>query len=179
MLHFVTDMTRKEGNCTTHVIDGYTTRKTYLGAVHEIGKMVAKIDAGEGEILTSIKTETEAKQALLKNVGNDTYCFELEEVPCACEYDEETDETKYEDGHFYFLIRFFVWEEEETTTEATEEPEAEINTGKTFRLVTGELYKITKVSDLTVWAVRMYGEYEGAASLFHKEEIEFYLDYWK
>ena len=55
----------------------------------------------------------------------------------------------------------------------------EIKIGKTFRLVTGELYKITKVSDLTVWAVRMYGEYEGAASLFHKEEIEFYLNYWK
>lgn len=128
MIHFMTDITRKEGSCTTHTIDGYTTRKTILGAAHEIGKAIAKIDAGEGELLLSAKTEREAKDLLVKNTGSENYCFELEEVPCACEWDEETDETKYEDGHFYFLIRFFVWE-------ATEEPEVEENEPETILIV--------------------------------------------
>lgn len=137
MIHFMTDETRTErfGNqiCTTHNVDGYTTRKTILGAVHEIGKAIAKIDAGEGEILTSVKTEAEAKQALVSNCFTEKtphYCFELEEVSCASEWDEEKEEMKCEDGNFYFHIRFFVWEEieaeeNETETEAQEQQTTE------------------------------------------------------
>ena len=128
MIHFITDETRtiRYGKeiCTIHNVDGYTTRKTILGAVHEIGKAIAKIDAGEGEVLTSVKTEAEAKQALVPNCFAEhgtSYCFELEEVACASEWNEEKQEMNYEDGNFYFHIRFFVWEEVEE--EATEAPE--------------------------------------------------------
>lgn len=127
----MTDETRTErhGNqiCTIHNVDGYTTKKTYLGAVHEIGKAIAKIDAGEGELLISAKTEAEAKECLVKNViaeHGTSYCFELEEVSCASEWDEETEEMKYEDGHFYFHIRFFVWEDAEEAEEQEQEQEA-------------------------------------------------------
>lgn len=133
MIHFMTDETRttRYGKeiCTIHNVDGYTTRKTILGAVHEIGKAIAKIDAGEGEILTSVKTEAEAKQTLVSNCFAEhgtSYCFELEEVSCASEWDEEKEEMNYEEGNFYFHIRFFVWEEveeEQETTEATEATE--------------------------------------------------------
>lgn len=124
MIHFITDETRtiryEKEICTIHNVDGYTTRKTILGAVHEIGKAIAKIDAGEGEVLTSVKTAAEAKETLIQNTSADTYCFELEEVSCASEWDEEKQEMNYEDGNFYFHIRFFVWEEVEE--EATEAP---------------------------------------------------------
>ena len=112
MLNFTEIQTRVNGNCTTFNVDGYTTKKTILGAVHEIGKFISEIEEEEGTILTSIKTEKEAKEALIRNTSADSYCFELEEVSCASMYDEEADEILYAEGKYYFHIRFFVWDEE-------------------------------------------------------------------
>lgn len=119
MLHFVEADVRKEGNVITVNMDGYTDRKTVLGAVHEIGHEVAKYDQGEGELLLSAKTTAEAKALQVlpsaytaaegRNIG---YIFELEEVSCASRYNEETDSCEYEDGTFYFHIRFFIIEED-------------------------------------------------------------------
>lgn len=119
MLHFVEADIRKEGNVITVNMDGYTDRKTVLGAVHEIGREVAKYDQGEGELLLSAKTAAEAKglQVLpsaypTAEDRNNGYIFELEEVSCATRYDEETDSCEYEDGTYYFHIRFFIVEED-------------------------------------------------------------------
>lgn len=119
MLHFVEADVRKEGNVITVNMDGYTDRKTVLGAVHEIGREVAKYDQGEGELLLSAKTAAEAKglQVLpsaypTAEDRNNGYIFELEEVSCATLYDEETDTCKYENGTYYFHIRFFITEED-------------------------------------------------------------------
>lgn len=123
MTHFVEVETRRNGKVTAYNMDGYTTRKTVMGALHEISKEVAKIDVGEAEILANVKTESEAKNALVRNESADTYCLELEEVTCASSYNEETDEVEYEEGHFYFHIRFFVWSDDEEEEIAEQERE--------------------------------------------------------
>ena len=119
-LHYVETIRRElENGVAAVTIDGYTTRKTYLGAVHEIGKLVNEIVPGEGDWMISVKTEREARESLVKNsMDIYNYCFELEEVCCASQFNEETDEMEYEEGHFYFMIRTF---EEVEETEETEE----------------------------------------------------------
>jgi hypothetical protein len=119
MLHFVESDVRKDGNVIAVNMDGYTDRKTVLGAVHEIGREVAKYDQGEGELLLSAKTTAEAKglQVLpsaypTAEDRNNGYIFELEEVSCATRYDEESDTCEYADGTYYFHIRFFITEED-------------------------------------------------------------------
>ena len=112
MLHFVEDITRTEGTRTLHNIDGYTTRKTLVGACHDIGKYVKDIDQDEAHMLLSVKTEAEAKCLFVRATdyakGDKIhYIFEMEEVPCATMYDEENDENIYDEGNYYFHILFY------------------------------------------------------------------------
>lgn len=126
-INFFEVETRRNGKCTVYNCDGYTTRKTVLGAVHEIGKQISKIDAGEGDILISARTEADAKACMVRNESAETYCFELEEVPGASRWDEEAEEIEYAEGTYYFHIRFCVWDEENEETENNEESEGKKN----------------------------------------------------
>ena len=109
MLHFVEIEKRMNKYGTmTYNVDGYSDRKTLSGAIREIGREISKIDAGEGELITkNAHTKEDALSLLVQNTSADTYCFEMEDVPCASRYNEETDEVEYQEGNYYFHIRFF------------------------------------------------------------------------
>jgi hypothetical protein len=95
----------------TITVDGYSDRKTFAGAVRDFGRYIEKhFRNGEGDAIISIVNDgiDEFNQVIVpaKESGNNGYFFEVDEVECASYIDEETDETKYGDGHFYLVMRF-------------------------------------------------------------------------
>ena len=94
----------------TITVDGYSDRKTFAGAVRDFGRYIEKhFHNGEGDAIISIVNDgiDEFNQVIVpaeESCGG--YFFEVEEVECASCIDEETDEMKYADGHFYLVMRF-------------------------------------------------------------------------
>lgn len=113
MINFMTVQKAERNNgVTIYNVDGYTTRRTYTGAAHEVGRAIASLSKTEADLFLSAKTEAEVKGLLCPfRAGEDNYIFELEEVSQAARYDEETDTMDFADGSFYFHVRFFVWDE--------------------------------------------------------------------
>lgn len=93
--------TRTLGNLV--VIDGYSNRKTLVGAINEMGRFIAKnIDAAEGRMILDYGVAS--LQPAKYSYGG--YFFEIEEVPCASRIvDEETDEIEYTDANYYLVCR--------------------------------------------------------------------------
>ena len=87
-------------------LDGYSDRKTLRGALKDLAREVAKIDKGEADCITEYLDDTleMVRQGMTNEPGY--YYIEALEVGCACQYNEETGETKYADGHWYLYIRF-------------------------------------------------------------------------
>lgn len=95
----------------TITVDGYSDRKTFAGAIRDFGRYIEKqYHNGEGDAIISILNDgiDEHNQIIVpaKEAGKYGYFFEVEEVECASDIDEETDEMKYADGHFYLVMRF-------------------------------------------------------------------------
>ena len=87
---------------TSIIIDGYSKAKTENGAIADMGRYIAKhFDKSEGENLQQFKSECliDAKDS------NGGYFLEVEEVGCASQYNEETDEMEYKEANFYVVCR--------------------------------------------------------------------------
>lgn len=102
MMNFVQAEMRKG----TMNLDGYSTNKTLRGALKDLAREVAKYDKGEAEAITNNIDETIAavKDGMINEPG--CYYIEAEEVECASQFNEETDEMEYAEGHWYLYIRY-------------------------------------------------------------------------
>lgn len=93
----------------TITIDGYTSNKTERGVIKDVARAIEKYDKEEAKsLLETLKMGIdEYNNPFLKNNYDcDSYCFEYEEVPCATNYNDKTDEVEYKEGYCnYFCIR--------------------------------------------------------------------------
>lgn len=100
----------KEDYSATMTIDGYSTAKTILGVVRDIEREVAKIESIKNQSSWySCTSKKEAEELLL--TANNSYggfYLEIEEVGCASQMNEDTDEMEYKDGNFYFCTRVVI-----------------------------------------------------------------------
>jgi hypothetical protein len=86
----------------TVTIDGYSNRKTLLGAIKEFGRWIAK-NVNEAEGMSIVKYGVEAMLSAENSCGG--YFLEAEEVSCASEWNEETEEMEYKEGRWYLCCR--------------------------------------------------------------------------
>lgn len=91
------------------VIDGYTSNKTIKGIIRDVARAVEKYDRMEAESLRSFlkyKIDEYNNPFIEAKNSNNGYFFEVEEVPCATKYNENTSENEYREGFTtYFCIR--------------------------------------------------------------------------
>lgn len=93
---------------TTLTIDGYSSAKTLRGVMHDIARALKKIHPIESEAFNDIRTEQDAINILDCTPQNSEGGFfvQVEEVPCASQYNENKDEMEYKDGYnYYFCTR--------------------------------------------------------------------------
>lgn len=90
-------------------IDCYSSAKTVLGAIHDLGRYVARnVDKGEGDCLRNMTKEDLELGALdIENIVGEYY-LEVEEVSCASRYNEDTDSVEYKDGYNYYVYLRYV-----------------------------------------------------------------------
>lgn len=90
------------------IVDGYSDCKTRLGAIRDFGRWIRdNIDEGEGNAMIESGKDalipfTESMRQYWREYGP-CYYFEMEEVPCASLYNEDTDGVAYEEGHWYLV----------------------------------------------------------------------------
>lgn len=84
-------------------VDGYSKAKTVKGAIADMGRYIAKhFNETEGNFLRKYKED-----ALLPAKCSDGgYYLEVEEVPCASRWHEDTEEMEYKDANYYVVCRF-------------------------------------------------------------------------
>lgn len=90
-------------------MDGYSKAKTLKGALKDLAREVAKIDAGEGRNISEYIDET--AQMVIDGMPNEPgyWYIEAEEVSCATRLknpDSDDPEMEYADGNWYLYIRF-------------------------------------------------------------------------
>ncbi|MEY8352572.1 hypothetical protein AALB39_04355 [Lachnospiraceae bacterium 54-53] len=86
----------------TMTVDGYSNAKTINGAISEFGRYIVKhFSKSEGSALIENKQE-----CLCFPVVDNEYFFTIEEVPCATQWNEESEEMEYADGNYYLCMRF-------------------------------------------------------------------------
>ena len=92
---------------TTLIIDGYSSAKTINGVMHDIARIMKKVLPNEYEpFMTANKEEAENLLGCTPEVSEGGFFVEVEEVPCACQINEDTDEMEYKDGYnYYFCTR--------------------------------------------------------------------------
>lgn len=84
----------------TITIDGYSNRKTVTAAIKEFGKWIAKnINETEGNAIAEYPEEAE-----IAPCDNDSYFFQIEEVPCAARI-ADNGEMEYSEVNFYMVCR--------------------------------------------------------------------------
>ena len=92
---------------TTLTIDGYSNAKTINGVMHDIARVMKKIVPREyTTFMTNGKADAEELLTCTAASSNGYFFVEIEEVPCASQYNEDTDEIQYKDGYnYYFCTR--------------------------------------------------------------------------
>ena len=88
----------------TSIVDGFSSAKTVKGAIADMGRYITKhLNKREGEGI--IENKEDALFPAKDSEGG--YYLEVEEVPCASQYNEDTDEVEYKEGYnFYVCCRF-------------------------------------------------------------------------
>lgn len=106
MTTYVDVIARKD----TITIDGYTSNKTERGIIKDVARVVSKYDQSEANTLLDYlkmglnKYNTPFAKASWK--WRRLFLWNMNEVPYATRYNEETDEMKYKEGYYnYFCIR--------------------------------------------------------------------------
>ena len=92
---------------TTPIIDGYSSVKTINGVMHDIARIMKKVLPNEYSTFMTVNKE-EAKSLLdyAPEISEGDFFVEVEEVPGACQINEDTDEMGYKDGYnYYFCTR--------------------------------------------------------------------------
>lgn len=88
----------------TITVDGYSNAKTINGAISEFGRYIAKhFSESEGSNITEYKQESLCSPS---EEEASSYFFTIEEVPCAAQWNEKTEEMEYADGNYYLCVRF-------------------------------------------------------------------------
>lgn len=86
----------------TVTIDGYSNRKTEATAIREFGRWIAK-NANKEEGESIVEYGLDSLVSAKDSCGG--YFLEIEEVPGACDWDEEKEEMNYADARFYLCCR--------------------------------------------------------------------------
>lgn len=85
-------------------VDGYSNYKYLKAALKDIGRFIRdNIDEGEGQYIIDYPEEVRISWEAKKEGA---YFLEAEEVPCASNWNEETEEMEYADGRWYIVCRF-------------------------------------------------------------------------
>ena len=92
---------------TTLIIDGYSSAKTINGVMHDIARIMKKVLPNEYEtFVTANKKEAEDLLQCTPEVSEGGFFVQVEDVPCASQINEDTDEMEYKDGYnYYFCTR--------------------------------------------------------------------------
>ena len=92
---------------TTLIIDGYSSAKTINGVMHDIARIMKKVLPNEySTFMTANKEEAESLLQCTPEGSEGGFFVEVEEVPGACQINEDTDEMEYKDGYnYYFCTR--------------------------------------------------------------------------
>lgn len=86
----------------TVTIDGYSNRKTLTGAIKEFGRWIAKnVNREEGNAI--VENGIDSLLSAKDSCGG--YFLEVEEVSCASNWNEDTDEMEYKEGRWYLCCR--------------------------------------------------------------------------
>lgn len=90
----------------TITIDGYSSAKTINGVMHDIARLMKDICPCEVQTFMT-KGKQDAIDSLCTPEGSEGGFFvEVEEVSCASQINEDTDEMEYKDGYnYYFCTR--------------------------------------------------------------------------
>lgn len=93
--------------CETLIIDGYSSAKTINGVMHDIARIMKKVLPNEYDtFMTANKEEAEMLLQCTPKGSEGSFFVEIEKVPCASQYNEDTDEMEYKDGYnYYFCTR--------------------------------------------------------------------------
>lgn len=91
----------------TFTIDGYSNAKTLNGVMHDIAKIMKNICPCEVQtFMTKGKQDAIDLLDCTPESSEGGFFVEIEEVPCATQYNEDADEMEYKDGYnFYFCTR--------------------------------------------------------------------------
>ncbi len=91
----------------TLIIDGYSSARTLNGVMHDIARIMKNICPSEVQTFM-----TKGKQDAIDLLGcsrassEGGFFVEIEDVPCASQINEDTDEMEYKDGYnYYFCTR--------------------------------------------------------------------------
>ena len=96
-----TGIIKKENSIT---VDGYSNYIYLKAALKDMGRFIRdNIDEGEGQCIIDYPEEVRVSWES-KKAGS--YFLEAEEVPCASNWNEETDEMEYAEGKWYIVCHF-------------------------------------------------------------------------
>lgn len=85
------------------IVDGYSNRKSIAAALKDMGRFIRdNLDKGEGENII----ENPEEVRISEREKREGYFLEAEEVPCASNWNEETEEMEYAAGRWYIVCRF-------------------------------------------------------------------------
>ena len=86
----------------TVTVDGYSNRKTAKAAIKEMGRYIRdNVNETEGNAIIDYPEES----LLSASESYGGYFLEIEEVPCASQYNEDTDEVEYDEANYYIVCR--------------------------------------------------------------------------
>lgn len=87
----------------TVTVDGYSNFKTKKAAIRDLGRFIRdNVNKAEGQSIIDYPVEERISMEC-KEQG--CYFLEVEEAPCVCQYNEETDEMEYKEGRWYLCCR--------------------------------------------------------------------------
>lgn len=86
----------------TVTVDGYSNRKSATAAIKEMGRYI-RDNVSETEGNAIIDYPEESLLSASESYGG--YFLEIEEVPCASQYNEDTDEVEYDEANYYIVCR--------------------------------------------------------------------------
>lgn len=91
----------------TLTIDGYSSAKTLNGVMHDIARLMKNICPSEVQtFMTKDKQEAIDLLGCSHASSEGGFYIEVEDVGCASQINEDTDEMEYKDGYnYYFCTR--------------------------------------------------------------------------
>lgn len=91
----------------TLIIDGYSSAKTLNGVMHDIARLMKNICPHEVQsFMTKGKQDALNLLECTPKSSEGGFFVQVEDVSCASQFNEDTDEMEYKDGYnYYFCTR--------------------------------------------------------------------------